>query len=288
MNNYIIIGTISLLILAQDALSQGFKGHVIDKHNNPIEFATVLNRSNKKFTYTNNKGYFNLDLEIGDSIEIQHVSYLSGIFIIEEINQREAYTLNEKEIQLKEVVVTPSTKNVERLKSPFKKKTQYGLAVNSDYLFNLSNEIDSDFVLEELIIPIHFRKNYSSEGSLLIQILRLNKNSSDSLIPIQKVKDIPITQILDEKEISLSFEGLKVDKNDKIYIFMKRVISERIYSLDSTNLSVNPFIYICSDTSGSSKSYVKRIGEIKNWINLSAWFGYEPSMYSIVKFRADE
>ena len=67
----IILGFVlaSLHIAGQNSI------RITDESNTPIEYASILNRRSQQFTFSNESGYFDLGLRIGDTLEIRHVSF---------------------------------------------------------------------------------------------------------------------------------------------------------------------------------------------------------------------
>jgi len=268
-----------LFFLTQIILAQVINGSITDENGNAIEFASVFNRNNQKFVYSNDTGFFKLLGEIGDSLEIKHISFGSKIIVLE--NDNFNVILEEKPISLNEVVVTPKSSKFILLKSSVKKKLQYGLALNADYLFEIPNKADADYFLQILEIPIKFRKDYSNEGSLMMQLF---KRDSSDYTPLGEVQTRKISSLVKEKYVSFSFENLPIQSNERIYIFLKRVVPNRTLSNDNRTLSVNPFIYVSTKESvHQGNSYIKRIGDISEWTTLSTWFGYSPSLNVTLK-----
>ena len=187
--------------------------------------------------------------------------------------------LKDKEVILSEIVVLPNKAKTQSIKSLVKKKMQYGLSMNSDYLFKLGQDMTYDYFLKRIVIPINFRNEYSNDGSIIIQLFKSGNKNDFLFNQVGETQIIPVSEIKRENKISVAFSGLIVGKNDEMYIFLKRVVSEKVYSSDSSTLSVNPFVYISSRSiNDQDDGFVKRMGRADEWINLSTWLGYSPSL----------
>lgn len=79
-------------------------GTVLNGLNEPVEFATIENITKKYSAITNIDGIFRINGEMGDSIRIQHVNFITQLF---EVNCVDAnYYLSQKNINIGEVTVT--------------------------------------------------------------------------------------------------------------------------------------------------------------------------------------
>lgn len=76
------------------------KNHV----NEPIEFATILNIKTNASSITNKEGIFHLSGNVNDSIQIQHLNFITKKFAIQTLTDN--YNLYEKNYNLGEVVVS--------------------------------------------------------------------------------------------------------------------------------------------------------------------------------------
>jgi len=79
-------------------------GKVLNENSEPVEFATIFNKTTNTSSITNKNGVFQLSGNIGDSIRIQHVNYKTKDFRVNKISDN--YKLLEKNYSLGEVVVS--------------------------------------------------------------------------------------------------------------------------------------------------------------------------------------
>ncbi|PTB96078.1 hypothetical protein C9994_09000 [Marivirga lumbricoides] len=252
------------------------KGKIIDDELSPVQFASILNISTQEFTFTNSNGYFKLECQKGDTLEISHLSYHSKQIIIE--THPIEVSLDAKIQILDEVVVSGKPKEEILLKQKIKKKAQFGLAMNSDYIFEIENSSSNVLKLKSINIPINFRKEYLDEGYLILAIGKskkniLNASESSSLLKFQ------VAELIGEKEILAKIENnnIYLDPGQNMFIFMKRVVSDKVFSNKGKSLSVNPFIFISEmDENSSISSQVRILGQ-EEWIDISSWFGFNPT-----------
>lgn len=79
-------------------------GKLLNESSEPVEFATIFNKTTNASSITNKNGMFQLSGSIGDSIRIQHVNYKTQDFKIHKISDN--YKLPEQNYSLGEVVVS--------------------------------------------------------------------------------------------------------------------------------------------------------------------------------------
>jgi hypothetical protein len=79
-------------------------GTVKNRSNEPVEFATIFNKTTKASSITNKNGMFQLSGNVGDSILIQHLNYKAKDFRVNKLSDN--YRLLEKNYSLGEVVVS--------------------------------------------------------------------------------------------------------------------------------------------------------------------------------------
>lgn len=94
---------ITFLLSALVTKSQ-ISGKVLNENHEPVEFATIFNKTAQTSSTTNKNGVFQLSGNIGDSVRIQHVNYKIKDFRINKISDN--YILQEKNYSLGEVVVS--------------------------------------------------------------------------------------------------------------------------------------------------------------------------------------
>lgn len=220
--------------------------------NKSIPFATILNKSSSSFTFTDKLGEFNLPLKSLDSLIITHVSYVTKKILIDNSIEHNIY-LKEKLNDLNEVIIK---KNVPTQIELNNDKTFYGLSLDREYaiFINGGSELNGK-ILNEIILPIKNKKNYSTDGIIEISIVSadINNNLTDNLI----IDPIYFETNLLKKNISF-----KIPKNKILYfennyfIVFKRIAANKVYNKKSLNTSVNPFIEVIKSDS-EKKIYVK-------------------------------
>lgn len=220
--------------------------------NKSIPFATILNKSSSSFTFTDELGGFNLPIKSLDSLIITHVSYVTKKILIDNSVEHNIY-LKEKLNDLNEVIIK---KNVPTQIELNNDKTFYGLSLDREYaiFINGGSELNGK-ILNEIILPIKNKKNYSTDGILEISIVSadINNHLTDNLI---------IDPIYFETNLLKENISFKIPKNKILYfennyfIVFKRIAANKVYNKKSLNTSVNPFIEVIKSVS-EKKIYVK-------------------------------
>jgi len=86
------------------AQSNKITGKIIDeKLNIPIEFATIKVLKTNKFVVSNSKGEFSIEANVGDKVEITHISYQTKTI---ELQNSQTTVLQSAQIQLNEILVS--------------------------------------------------------------------------------------------------------------------------------------------------------------------------------------
>mgnify|MGYP001157534968 CR=1 FL=1 len=98
-----------------------FKGQVVSENETPIAGATVYNKTKKRATLSDEKGWFEiLDAAVKDQIIISYINYQPAIIELSDKkrNQVPFQVMLEPDKELQEVVVTGTLKQVNKLDSP--------------------------------------------------------------------------------------------------------------------------------------------------------------------------
>ena len=104
MKNKVLL-TILLLFISVVSFSQSVKlvGKIVDEKNaTPIEYATIRVIKNNVVAISNSKGEFALNAEIGDKIEVSHISYKT---VIASLQNQITIPLQLTQIELNEIIV---------------------------------------------------------------------------------------------------------------------------------------------------------------------------------------
>jgi hypothetical protein len=165
--------------------------------------------------------------------------------------------------------------------SDFKKTNYFSLSLKNDHIFKVHQRFSSDYFLKSIQIPIKFSKDDLKEGSFMIQLFMQDRNA-DSLafLPLGEVQYISVESLKKQKYMRVSFEMMLIGKEDTLYVFFKRVDSDKDHYLNHLGSSVNPFIYISREqVEEGSNSYLRNQDQVKNWTDEAVWLGYSPSLY---------
>jgi len=73
-----------------------------EKTNSPVEFATIKLLNSKKYTTSNNKGEFQIKAQLGDKVEISHISFKTKIV---NLQNNEVIALELAQLELNEIII---------------------------------------------------------------------------------------------------------------------------------------------------------------------------------------
>ena len=265
--------------LCTNVLAQSLSGFVTDPAGKPVAYASVRNLNRQVFVYSGIDGRFALQGELGDSLTISHISYQNTKQLAAQASLN--FVLQPEMNYLKEVNLIPKDSNTLSVMSDFKKSNHLGLALNSDYLYKIHQKISSDYFLKNIEIPIKFRRSYSDRGAFMIQLFKEDRNA-DSLafLPLGEVQYISVESLKKQKYMRVSFEMMLIGKEDTLYVFLKRVVSDIDLYLNLEGYSVNPFFYASrKQVEEGSNSFTRNQYQVKNWTDEAVWLGYSPSLY---------
>lgn len=250
------------LILFTNSFSQTHKGQIVSgvNKNQAIEFANVLNKNTGNYTFSDEKGMFILSGEIGDSLEIKHISYKPSQSVLRATNLLE---LEPNFMELPEIILSSNKKLIIQNNINTKKSSVHGFGLDRIYAFKIKNIIKSKAI--SIRIPIKFKRNYSSEGKIIIQFL---KNISDSISePLSKQFAIELSEIEGSKFINLDFNKDNIIiPNQDFFITIQRIALNKEFNKNNS-LSVNPFFHI-EEINEINAHYVKSIFQSK-WIEIN-------------------
>ncbi|MEM6641876.1 MAG: hypothetical protein AAF616_02760 [Bacteroidota bacterium] len=257
---------ILLVVHCRCLTAQKTKCTLIDERtNHPIPYASILNISDGSFTYSDNEGSFELSITDKDSLEIRHLSYSS----LKTSTIDDTIYLQPKIQFLDEVIVSIGDEPLVTIAYNNKKNKQFGVAMNSEYAFPISgNETNSKIVRIE--IPIKIRKEYPSEGLVLIQLYKSTKEGGLGSQVISELLEMDASSLGKQKSMIFNFNNPVTFPQEDFYLVLKRVVTNKIFENRKESYSVNPFIYI---TEGSEKLMsFERLFVDSNWIKTSVRF----------------
>mgnify|MGYP006151168733 CR=1 FL=1 len=265
--------------LCTTVLAQSLSGLVTDPAGNPVAYASVRNLNRQVFVYSGTDGRFALQGELGDSLTISHISYQNTKQLAAQASLN--FVLQPEMNYLKEVSLIPKDSNTLSVTSDFKKFAQHGTNILDDHLFKVHQRFSSDYFLKNIEIPIKFRRSYSDGGAFMIQLFKEDRNA-DSLafLPLGEVQYISVESLKKQKYMRVSFDKMLIGKEDTLYVFLKRVVSDIDIYLNLEGYSVNPFFYASrKQVKEGSNSFTRNQDQVKNWTDQAVWFGYSPSLY---------
>ncbi|MCU4166573.1 TonB-dependent receptor [Carboxylicivirga caseinilyticus] len=101
--------TLILTLMNVSSFAQALKGIVVDENQNPIQYVSVLNKTNNQHTHTDEQGKFVFEsVAIGDTLQFFHISYQSKFIVISDLQTPLNVLLHTKAINLTEVIISPN------------------------------------------------------------------------------------------------------------------------------------------------------------------------------------
>jgi hypothetical protein len=233
---------------------------LIDKEDNsPVQYATILNKSNSNFTFSDENGNFEISVKYADTLLVTHTSYSAIDFNVNDIKSNHIYlskkinSLNEVFVSKKSQKILDSEKNND--------KTYYGLSLDREYALFVENihNTSEKFYFQKLIIPVEYKKKYSSDGLLSVSIIEAdeNNNISNNIIVEPAYTD---TNKAKNNKLEIVFPKKVFLPKNNYYVVLRRILVNQQFNKKDNNLSVNPFIY-------SRKSNLEKFLYIKSIFN---------------------
>jgi len=182
------------LLLITCLLSLGqIKGRVMDNDSIPVERAKIMNITTHTQSISNINGEFEIEGTIGDSVQINHVSYNFLKFKVEEYN--DTYLLSPKNYSLQEVVVSSD----EAFKL-FKKSCENTFnrledkCISRGFLQYLKTEDNDTLIIQYLDLDIERQKSKSFDEGEKISIYKIQEKTVYNSIP--KEKDFKLSKYI--------------------------------------------------------------------------------------------
>lgn len=234
---------ISCILQAQE-IQFFLKDEVLEQ---PIAFATIYNLNTQQYILSDEQVFFKFGASIGDSLEIQHLSYEKKIIVVDKTEM--TILLFPKVTFLDEIQVGNISSNY---LGYFGKKTvmkRYFLGMNFKYALRIPNNLQSSTVVKTVEIPVNyenrlFMEDLIDEVFFSIQFIKRNKDGSPSDIPLSDVYSIPITE---KKVKKLVFEfdstSIKIPPVD-FFIVLSRVVPNKTYDENADTYSASPALKV--------------------------------------------
>lgn len=250
------------LILSINTFSQTKKGQIVSSanKNQAIAFASILNKSTGNYAFSDENGEFTISGSVGDSLEIKHISYNPSQSVLKATN---LWELNPNFMELPEIILSSNKKPIIQNNINARNSSVYGFGVDLIHAFKIKNTVKSKAI--SIKIPIKFKRNYSSEGKIIVQFL---KNISDSISePLSKQYAIKLSEVEGSKFINLDFDNDNIIfPNQDFFITIQRIALNKEFNKNNS-LSVNPFFYY-EESNEEHIFYVKSIFQSK-WLEMN-------------------
>ena len=97
-----------VIISTPNTIAQSLSGKVLDRNDEPIIYAQLINTANNNHTHTDLDGGFKLDqVSLGDSIYITHLGYEQRVLIVQSLEPDMEINLVASPFDLDEIVISP-------------------------------------------------------------------------------------------------------------------------------------------------------------------------------------
>lgn len=88
--------------------AQTFSGKIVNEYQQPVQEVNILNKNTDQHTHSNEQGGFTLEnCSVGDTLQISCIGFQARLRTIKNIKEPLTIVLNEKIINLKEVIISP-------------------------------------------------------------------------------------------------------------------------------------------------------------------------------------
>lgn len=213
----ITIYIILMFSLVEAVLSQSNqKIQILDKEtNDPVSFATILNKHKNSGAYADKNGYFIFEFQKNDTLVISCIGYFSKIIAIKTSNDQDVIYLNPKMYNINEIVVKPDSKEQKTRHLGYDKhKPDFTIcntpgAIIASYILN---QTQLSIVIKEIIIPTKEKKRSSEHNNIQEGYIRVH------LFTVNPVNNSPDKELLTKNLIYNTSElkrNIKIDISDQ-------------------------------------------------------------------------
>lgn len=253
-----------LLCTLSYSQNQILKGVIKNEKNETISNATILNKSNKLFCFSDNNGLFQIPTNSNnDTIEIKHLGFETYSFISKKENP--IINLKEKKINLSEITITYKNKNIAKISNNGNANSLYGIGINKSYLFALNTKSLNSKRIEKIEIPIKFKKGFDKAGTINFQLFK-NFDNNSLVEAISQIYSIEVNLLGYEKNIILDFSKQKIlIPNENVFLYVERSIPNKVFE-NNFSLSSNPFFNI--DKNGQEGDLFIKVIYDNEWIKI--------------------
>ena len=171
---------IYLLLFVSPSNQKIVSGFVKDNNGNPLPYVNIVSISKKNGTVTNDKGFFEINVEIIDSIKFSHIAYKSKTVCVKDLKS-DTIILVENYISINEIVIKSSINSKSKTKLGF-----YGKDRKGEFILSPGNQIavfiDNPKRKNALINSITFEVKKAGNCYSKLR-LRLLDNPENSMFP---------------------------------------------------------------------------------------------------------
>ena len=243
-----------------------------------VPFAHIINLSQEVFTITDKAGNCTIRYKPNDTLIASHLGYNTDTLF----QPQDTLCLTSIAYALEEVKINTDNKqkeigNFKHKRNPF--WTVFGLSYFTRYALLIYNTEKTNYILDEIQIPVKYLEDYDSGGDILVQFVLPDPNNkpSDSLIaqttiPIKR-KGGKRKQLLKHK-----VSNILLPKGN-FFIVLSRIKLGAEFDLNSTSYAVNPFIRMTNNKEIENIAYYQ-YPESEKWLDPYKDLGIPADSYS--------
>jgi len=207
-----IVLTITAFMLNWNAMGQVSRGIVLASENKEgIKYALVYKSDKSSGTYTDENGYFELGTKPFDTLIVQHVSFVTKKIIVSNTEENIQVILNERLIDLKEIVVTSKTRKE-------KIKEKYAVIECDDFSTSYALEIPS--VTDKFLVGVSIYLSKSGISTAPFRVLLTKTLETD--INVFQENAFEVSASKGQSWVDVIFNN-RIN-NEKLYIVIERIV----------------------------------------------------------------
>ena len=255
----ILVTFLLSLLLINLSFSQSVHSTLLNKKTEkPVEDVVIYNRSKEIITHADDKGKFNIEAKMTDSLHIYKLGYNFRNLMGSEL--KDTIYLERTVNQIDDVYIT--NKKPDIILKHYKKNHSYYANPHSLQAFRI--KIPAQSVITSIELPIKIKSKAHNEGKIIFQIFSGKNGKPDLTRPVTKEKVIKNIKDL-KRKIVLNFTDFDSNDDNYKYLVIQRILPPSDKS-EIKHYILNPIIKT-NRKSDSNKNYMIRVYGSKKWLD---------------------
>ena len=264
MKRILVTFLLSLLFINL-CFSQSVHSTLLNKKTKkPINDAVIYNKSKEIITHTDEKGKFNVEAKMNDSLYIYKLGYNFKNLIGSEL--KDTIYLEKTVKQIDDVYVTDKKPDI--ILKHYKKNHSYYANPQSIHAFRI--KIPTQSVITSIELPIKIKSKAHNEGKIIFQLFSAKNGKPDLKRPITEEKVIKNIKDL-KRKIVLNFTNFNSNDDNYKYLVIQR-LQPRLDKSETKHNILNPIIKT-NRKSVSNKNYMVRVYGSTKWLHSNEVYG---------------